>query len=398
MTRTISVLALAELGKLLDKHRLAHANALQTEAPRFTPFAYLRRDEFGISKIIAGLLDPNGRHSQGALFLSLFMKAFELNSLGQPSGQARVTTEDRTAAGRRIDIVIRDKNWTIAIENKPWARDGELQVADYLSEIRRRRSSAACLVYLTKDARAPTGASINIDECKDALACGELKLASYAQVLEWLSACREHCLAESVRNFLSNFQDHLREEVMNIRKLEMDNPIVDCVLAEDTRQYLQTTLAVAQQKDAIRNALLNRLYDALRQRLPSWNVMGTPMVADDGMAVVAPGSDQWFFCVELDSGTDRWFYGLKLAKANGAGSKAMFTLGTRLGSRFRGSEGPNDHWLIWLWFTDRTVHDPASYSQWENDIQPWIDMADGTMAMNLAALATELHDAALELR
>src|SRR5438093_320110 len=129
MTRPISVRALAELGSLLDKHRLAHANALQTEAPLFTPFAYLRGDEFGISRIIANLLDPNGRHSQGALFLSIFMEAFELNSLGPPSGQARVTTEERTAAGRRIDIVIRDKDWIIAIENKPWARDGELQVA-----------------------------------------------------------------------------------------------------------------------------------------------------------------------------------------------------------------------------------------------------------------------------
>jgi hypothetical protein len=309
----------------------------------------------------------------------------------------RVSVDD--FPGRlRIDIVIRDKNWIIAIENKPWARDGELQVADYLNEIRRRSCSAACLVYLTKDARAPSGVSINNVECGDALACGELKLASYAQVLDWLSVCREHCLAESVKSFLSNFQDHLREEVMNIRKLEMGNPIVDCVLAEDTRQYLQTTLAIAQQKDAIRDALLNRLYEALRLRLPGWNVMGTPMVADDGMALVAPGCDEWFFCVELDSDTDRWFYGLKLAKANGGSSKAMSTLGTRLGSRFRGSEGPNDHWLMWLWFTDRTVHDPASYSQWEYDIQPWIDMADGTMAMNLAALATELHDAALELR
>jgi hypothetical protein len=224
---------------------------LQTEAPLFTPFAYLRRDEFGISRIIADLLDPNGRHSQGALFLTLFMEAFGLNSVGPSSGQARVTTEYATAEGRRIDIVIRDRNWIIAIENKPWARDGELQVSDYLCEIRPPRFSAACLVYLTKDARAPTGASIGIHECKAALACGELKLASYEQVLDWLSACRERCLAESVRNFLSDFHDYLREEVMIIRRLEMGNPIVDCVLAEDARQYLQTTLAIAQQKDAI---------------------------------------------------------------------------------------------------------------------------------------------------
>lgn len=397
MTRPTSVSSLAQLSKLLDERRLAHANALRAEAPHFTPFAYLRSDEFGISKIIAALLDPNGRHSQGTLFLSLFMEAFGLTSFGSPGGQIQVTTEDPTAAGRRIDIVIQDKDWIITLENKPWARDSELQVADYLGEIRRRGCPQVCLIYLTSDARAPSEASISNHECDAALACGELRLASYAQVIDWLGVCHERCLAASVRNFLSNFQDHLREVVMKKRKLEMDNPVVDGVLAQEARPFLRTALAIAQQKDAIRSSLLAKLHESLRQRLAGWSVTGTPMLADHGMEVAPPGSE-WSFCVELDSSTGRWFYGLKLPKANGLSSKAMSRLGNRLVSRYRGSEGPNDHWLIWLWFTDRSVHDPSTYAQWENEIQPWIDMVDGTMAENLAALATELNDVALDLK
>jgi len=78
-------------------------------------------------------------------------------------------------------------------------------------------------------------------------------------------------------------------------------------------------------------------------------------------------------------------------------SNAMAGLGNRLCRRFRGSEGPNEYWLMWLWFDGRTAHDPAPYSRWQDNVQPWIDMVDGTMADNFASLATDLHEAALEL-
>lgn len=198
--------ALSALSRSLDQHRLAHANALQATAPLFTPFTYLRKDEYSISRIIGDLLDPNGRPSQGRLFLSLFLDTFGFPSLEPIAAQARVTTEDRTVNG------------------------------------------------------------------------------------------------------------------------------------------------------------------------------------------------DWFFCVELDSGAGSWCYGLKLLTPNGLKSKAMFNLGTRYRDRFVGAEGPNDHWLFWLWFDNRTAHDPASYLQWEDDVQPWVDMADGTMAANFAILATELHQVSTELR
>ena len=121
------------------------------------------------------------------------------------------------------------------------------------------------------------------------------------------------------------------------------------------------------------------------------------MTPDDGLAVIPPGAKKFFFCVELDTGPGRWCYGLKLFEGDGRSSKAMSRLGRRLCERFKGSDG-NDHWLMWLWFDNRTAHDPESYLQWQDNVQPWIDMADGTMATNLAALATELMQAAAELK
>ncbi len=388
---------LAALSHSIDEHRLARATELQTAAPLFTPFAYVRSIENTISKIVADLLDPVGAHSQGPLFLKLFLGALGFQSFGDVSAQARVTVESPTTDGRRIDILIQDRTWVIGIENKPWAKDGNLQVADYLQFVGNLGFSLACLIYLTHDGRLPSVASIDQRACRKALDCGQLKLKSYGDVLKWLDACHEACRAERVRGFLSDLRDYLREEVMNTRVREPGNPVVESLLADDTRKFLPVALQIAQQKDALRDALLARLSSALRERLPHWEITGSPMTADDGIALRSPASEGWFFCVELDTGVGKWCYGLKRSEPDGRQSKVMSSLGTRLRQRFAGSEGPNDHWLMWLWFSDRTAHDLASYSQWEENVQPWIDMADGTMAANLAALALELHTAAVEL-
>jgi PD-(D/E)XK nuclease superfamily len=400
LARTVSTTpslstALAALSRSIDERRLAHATTLQTTAPLFTPFTYLRRGEYGISKIIGDLLDPNGEHSQGPLFLSLFLKMFGFQSLEPISVQADVAMESPTADGGRIDIVIRDKTWIIGIENKPWARDGELQVTAYLKEIRSCGCRSAYLIYLTKDGRPPSASSINQRECQRAMACGDLRLASYTNILTWLGGCYDRCGAERVRRFLSDFRDYIRGAVMNDQAREPYNPVVDSLLAEDTRKYLGVALEIAGQKDSIRDALLKRLFAGLRERLPGWSITGTPMTADDGLALTPPDAKRWFFCVELESEAGKWFYGLKFLEPQS--SKDMADLGKRLRSRFRDSGGSNRHWLIWLWFENRTAHDPASYCQWEDNVQPWIEMADGRMADNLASLATELHDAAIEL-
>jgi hypothetical protein len=389
--------ALAALSQALARHRLAQAAAWQTSAPLFSPFAYVRKGEYGISMVIRDLLDPNGAHSQGPRFLNLFLDRFGFHALQPVSAQAHVATESPTAEGRRIDIVIRDRTWILGIENKPWARDGELQIADYLKEIHSIGCTRAHFIYLTTCGHRPSVTSINQEDCDSALARGELTLASYQDILAWLDACYDDCRAERVQLFLSDFRNHLREEVMNVRNREPNNPVVDSVLAEDTRKHLQVALQIAQQSDAIHEALLDMLRTGLRERLPGWEITGTPMKADEGLALVPPSAKDWFFCVELDSGSRKWFYGLKRSEPDDHRSTAMRALADRLRKRFRGSDGPNHHWLMWLWFDNRTVHDPSSYSQWEDNVQSWADMADGTMTTNIAALATELRDAAIEL-
>ena len=47
-------------------------------ARRFNIFRYLRRDELGLSRIIADLLDPIAEHGQGTMFLESMLELLEV--------------------------------------------------------------------------------------------------------------------------------------------------------------------------------------------------------------------------------------------------------------------------------------------------------------------------------
>ena len=105
--------------------RLETARTLQREldsqlAHRFNVFDYLRKDELGLSRIIADLLDPQAKHGQGPLFLELLLRRLKgpfatMERLDHAGVEVERTIKD----GRRLDICVRIGNHCLAIENKP---------------------------------------------------------------------------------------------------------------------------------------------------------------------------------------------------------------------------------------------------------------------------------------
>ena len=129
--------------------RLAGTRAVEREldqvlARSFNALNYLRTDELGLSNIVADLLDPSSAHGQGSVFLKRFIEmvgparwpadyTVPLSDFG-----VRVVRERMIDNGGRLDISVefRLQGWEsacIAIENKPYAADGEAQIADYLA-------------------------------------------------------------------------------------------------------------------------------------------------------------------------------------------------------------------------------------------------------------------------
>jgi len=118
-------------------------------APRFSAFALFAPNEPTLSRVLADLLNPRGSHGQGPLFLNSFFRALEMPGLSIGSG-ARVSCEVATHEGRRIDILIETRDAIVAIENKPFARQQDNQLQDYLAFTRSRaRGRKAVLVFLS---------------------------------------------------------------------------------------------------------------------------------------------------------------------------------------------------------------------------------------------------------
>jgi hypothetical protein len=155
--------------RIVERTREAFAPIL---APSFNAFHFIRPDENCLSDILACLLDPNGSHAQGDIFLVQFLKVFcELSDpLLYLYGSISVRRESHTALltnnRRRIDLIVHfqgvapiSEDFGVAIENKPWASDQADQIKDYISELQARYDHNFKLVYLSGSHGEPTSLS-----------------------------------------------------------------------------------------------------------------------------------------------------------------------------------------------------------------------------------------------
>lgn len=120
-------------------------------APRLNVFSAFTPDERRITSILADLLNPKGRHGQGALFLNAFLCA--LPAVGLPpvksNEDVRVTVDAITSKGRFIDITVETPALLLGIEVKLWASQGNNQLEDYTKHLEERHGSRKwALVFL----------------------------------------------------------------------------------------------------------------------------------------------------------------------------------------------------------------------------------------------------------
>lgn len=195
-------------------HRAELADANQCRMDRrlaaaFNVFDLIEPDENKLSDILAGLLDPNGAHGQGDLFLRLLLKHAGFGSHARLARNATVQREAPTHGilkfRRRMDVFV-EAGVLLAIENKVDSLEQPDQVRDYLDHLHayaRRRRVRSTLIYLTPDGRPPT--SLRPSELTKHLAGGSLHCWSYQRELRaWLEDCCRGCQAQRIRGFLSD--------------------------------------------------------------------------------------------------------------------------------------------------------------------------------------------------
>ncbi len=151
---------------------------------------YIQRtssDEKRVCRFIRELLDPNGSHGQGILFLRRFVKDV-LTDEGYVFDDAellysKVVCEEIIDDSRRIDIVLYIGDRVIPFEVKIYADDQPKQCYDYYHYVV-KKDTRTKIYYLTLDGHAPTEDSINnLDE-------SHIKCLSFSEhIIKWIQNC-----------------------------------------------------------------------------------------------------------------------------------------------------------------------------------------------------------------
>jgi hypothetical protein len=195
-------------------------------ATAFNIFNLIEPDENKLSDILADLLDPDGPHGQGDLFLRLLFKKLDLNPDPLLVKNAKVQREAPTYGiqkyRRRMDILV-EAGVLLAIENKVDSIEQQDQIKDYLDHLRRiarDRGINSALIYLTPYGRKPESLAPSLT--KDILRSGSLYCWSYQVDLRtWLESCRRKCKAIRMQDFLSDFIGYIESNI------KQENEFVD---------------------------------------------------------------------------------------------------------------------------------------------------------------------------
>jgi hypothetical protein len=370
----------------VDEARKMYAYRL---APEFSPFDFIQPDESRLSSILAWLLNPKGKHSQGGRFLRLMFDRLGFNWPLEFFEQAKVETEAQIQGGR-IDILITARGHALAIENKPWASDQKTQLSRYFAHLDKLGMANKCLVYLTPEGQDPTVDSICEEERRKRIDDGQLYLLSYCKdIVEWLAKCRGECEADRVSVFVDQLSRYVRKTFEGAKDMTMRDRLVD----EVTRSVdtVSPTMDILIAADAIRGRLIknlqNQLEPQISQRGWSLEVYDNPYYRYNGIITVHfSDTCPYNFCLQFQN---TFYNGLIFGLTRLKDKAEVAHERTRLIE----SVGQGNESSDWIWYRYPSPTDSlfAVEQNWQLTAEPWIAIANGTMANNVVSVASQFY-------
>lgn len=222
------------------------------------------------SRFLHFLLNPTADHSQGSLFLDLFLKECNLYGFFENTEQCTVDKEHKF-----IDLYITDGSKHIIIENKVFAGDQDRQIERYIDRIKEDNSGDINLsdnlvvIYLSLNRNKPERISLGdftLDKSKGVLnRKGEkyqFKVITYdTHILNWID--KSYAQVANISNLavgLTQYKDVIlklygryRGKVMNLEEFmkgRLDKPQLYKMLKEVSSEY-----------QLLRKSLMNEFFD-----------------------------------------------------------------------------------------------------------------------------------------
>ena len=233
----------------------------------FTLFHYFS-DEVNLhSNFIASLLDPNGDHYKGDLFLKLFLETCGIDDFDIDTSMATVFKEFK-----HIDIYISDGKKHIILENKVYAKDQPTQIARYIKAIQNKdaevKDEDICVLYLHPDGELPDKQSFGDYHAR---LLGEnpsikFKVISYGkEILEWIDKCKNEVSNLTDLNiFLSQYKDVIEmiyDRYKRIDEMETAN------LVEIFKENYTAVSEIANNYQEMRKKIIDKFFKNVKENL-----------------------------------------------------------------------------------------------------------------------------------
>ena len=242
---------LVELGEKLNSSK-------KDESLGFNIFKVLgvQNKEVILCRFLGELLNPQGSHACGSVFLNKFIKNVLNDDITDDIDNANVKLEDATDENRRVDIVIYTGSKKYPIEVKIWAGDQEKQLSDYYINFF-KESKDDVIFYITPDGHEPSKYS------KGKLESNQIKCISFNKIKEWLKQSKEEINNDIVKQICGQMESTL----INIEEeYSMSDKVIDCIFKNDNDEdsYAKAKAAcviITESKnieDKIRNDFINK--------------------------------------------------------------------------------------------------------------------------------------------
>jgi hypothetical protein len=204
--------------------------------------AGIAHKEVIMCRVLADLLNPQGKHGQGSRYLKLFRETILSKLPGFPVldiEHTRVATEYVIDENRRIDIALADGSVFVPIEVKIRARDQPKRLTDYFAFARtQNKNNHIPILYLTLNGREPSDAS------KDGLGKDDYVTLSFEKdIISWLEQCIEKTESEAapVREGIKQ----LLSAINSIFGKSEDKEMEDAIFKEITKDDKSVKAALA---------------------------------------------------------------------------------------------------------------------------------------------------------
>ncbi len=380
---------LNEVNQYIAALSISKKRYLSELAPDFLLLGYFSLGELELSRIIADIINPYGTHGQGDKFLKTFSTLVGQEWIAKGSN-LEIRLEYVIPSSRRLDIFITSSLGVVAIENKPWASDGDNQLTDYYSFLASHNNYQNKLLIFISE-RGPSEESIKKELANTLEKKGRFVHITYSRLCDWLDRCSRDCQAIVVSLFLKELVKHIRKNI--IGELEMSDDKELAKLISQSPEKVAAGVLIARSLKQSQEILMEKLHGELDLYTTNkgyclrWEISYGASFGKQfsGFGVKRSRNDIFELSVVFDSTGFFSLMSFGITSGNEDMEKLLRETMEKLFFPGKSCEG-------WPWYTreSKRIFDGHDYLHWDGNEQVWSDISSGKFSAIFCNLADKV--------